>query len=171
MVHYRSYWAVTLSVSLGILSGVARAQQAPVLSASVATAEAMISAPDPSPSSEPQPLVSSSRSAIRVVSPVREHRVADRKFWTLVAITGSCAVLDGESTIHGLQAPGRREMNPVLGSHPDRARFYATVGVTDAAFSYLAYRLKRSGHDKLWKMPLFGASAAHISGAINNLQY
>lgn len=62
-------------------------------------------------------------------------------------------------------------MNPVLGSHPDRARFYATAGATDAALGYLAYRLKRGGHDKLWRIPLVGAGVAHLSGAINNLQY
>ncbi len=171
MVPYRSKWAVILAVTLGMLSGVARAQQKSSLSASVAAAGPTISAPESASSSEPQPLVGSSRSAIRTVALPAEQRVADHKFWTLVAVTGSCAVLDGESTIRGLQTPGRREMNPVLGTHPDRARFYATVGATDAAFSYLAYRLKRSGHERLWKMPLFGASAAHLAGAINNLQY
>ena len=171
MVRHRSTWAVLFAVTLAMLSAVARAQQKPSLSASVAAAEPTISAPEPASSSEPQPLVSSNRSAIHTVAPLAEQRVADRQFWALVAITGSCAVLDGESTILGLQTPGRREMNPLLGSHPDRARFYATVGATDATFSYLAYRLKRSGHEKLWKMPLFGASTAHLAGAINNLQY
>jgi hypothetical protein len=37
--------------------------------------------------------------------------------------------------------------------------------------SYLAYRLKRSGHDKLWKVPLIGTSTIHLGGAINNLRY
>ncbi len=164
MVHYRSNWAVVLGLALGMASGVARAQQTPGLSASVSAAEPMISAPEPR--------VSSSRSAIRMVPPAAgEQRFADRQFWTMVAFTAGSAVLDGETTIRGLQTPGRRELNPLLGSHPDRARFYATVGVTDAALAYLAYRLKRSGHDKLWKMPLLGASSVHLGGAINNLQY
>ncbi len=172
MVHYRSNWAVVLGLALGMASGVARAQQTPVLSASASASEPMISAPEPIVSSAPQPLVSSSRSAIRIVPPTAgEQRVADRQFWTLVAFTAGSAVLDGETTIRGLQTPGRREMNPLLGSHPDRARFYATVGATDAAMAYLAYRLKRSGHDKLWRMPLLGSSTVHLGGAINNLRY
>jgi hypothetical protein len=169
MVHYRSNWRLILAVMLGMATVVARAQQSPALSASVTVAEPTISAPEPS--SAPQPLLGSGRNAISTVPPVNHQRVANRQFWALVGITGSCAVLDGESTIHGLQTPGRREMNPMLGSHPDRARFYATVGATDAAFSYLAYRLKRGGHEKLWKMPLLGTSAAHLAGFINNLQY
>jgi hypothetical protein len=172
MGRYRGNWAVILGLVLGMASGVARAQQIPVLSASMSAAEPMISAPEPIVSSAPQPLVSSSSNALRIVPPAAgEQRVADRQFWTLVAFTAGTAVLDGETTMHGLQTPGRREMNPLLGSHPDRARFYATVGATDAAFSYLAYRLKRGGHDKLWKLPLLGAGTVHLGGAINNLAF
>jgi len=171
MGRYRSNCAVILGLALGMASGVARAQQTPVLSASMSTAEPMISAPEPIVSSAPQPLVST-RSALHIVPPAAgEQRVADRQFWTLVAFTASSAVLDGETTIRGLQTPGRREINPLLGSHPDRARFYTTVGATDAAISYLAYRLKRGGHDKLWKVPLLGAGAVHLGGAINNLAF
>jgi hypothetical protein len=131
----------------------------------------MISAPEPIVSA-PQPQFSSSRSAIRIVPPTAgEQRAADRQFWTMVAFTAGSAVLDGETTMRGLQTPGRRELNPLLGSHPNRARFYATVGTTDAALAYIAYRLKRSGHNKLWKMPLLGAGTAHLGGAINNLRY
>jgi len=173
MVNYRSNWETILVLMTGMMTaGVAWAQQRPLLSASVSAAEPMISAPEPITSSAPQPLANSSRSAIRIAPQADgEQRVADRQFWTLVAFTAGSAVLDGETTIHGLQTPGRRELNPLLGSHPDRARFYATVGVTDAALSYLAYRLKGSGHDKLWKMPLLGASSVHLGGAINNLRY
>jgi hypothetical protein len=172
MGRYRSNWAMILGLVLGMASGAARAQQTPVLSASMSAAEPMISAPEPIVSSAPQPLVNSNRSALRIAPPAAgEQRVADRQFWTLVAFTAGAAVLDGETTMHGLQTPGRREMNPLLGSHPDRARFYATVGATDAAFSYLAYRLKRGGHDKLWKLPLLGAGTVHLGGAINNLAF
>ncbi|MGO9210192.1 MAG: hypothetical protein ACLPXM_02580 [Terriglobales bacterium] len=172
MGRYRSNWAMILGLVLGMASGAARAQQTPVLSASMSTAEPMISAPEPIVSSAPQPLVSSSRNTLRIAPPVAgEQRIADRQYWTLVAFTAGSAIVDGETTIRGLQTPGRREMNPLLGSHPDRARFYTTVGATDAALSYLAYRLKRGGHDKLWKLPLLGAGAVHLGGAINNLAY
>jgi len=166
MVGYRSNWAVILGLSLGMMSGMARAQQVTVLSASIP------SAPEPIAPSLPQPPLSSSRSSIQVVPPAAgEQRVADRQFWSMVAFTAGSAVLDGETTIRGLQTPGRREMNPLLGPHPDRARFYATVGATDTAMAYLAYRLKRSGHDKLWRVPLLGASSVHLGGAMNNLRY
>ncbi|HVP51075.1 MAG TPA: hypothetical protein VMT05_03140 [Terriglobales bacterium] len=171
MVRYRSNLAVILGLSLGMMSGMARAQQATVLSASI-PAEPLISAPEPVAAATPQPLLSSSRSGIQVVPPAAgEQRVADRQFWTMVAFTAGSAVLDGETTIRGLQTPGRQEMNPLLGSHPDRVRFYATVGATDTAMAYLAYRLKRGGHEKLWRLPLLGAGSVHLGGAINNLRY
>ena len=172
MVRYRSNRAVILGLSLGMMSGMARAQQVTVLSASIPSAEPVISAPEPIAPSVPQPLLNSNRSSIQVVPPAAgEQRVADRQFWTMVAFTAGSAVLDGETTIRGLETPGRREMNPLLGSHPDRARFYVTVGATDTAMAYLAYRLKRSGHDKLWRVPLLGASSVHLGGAMNNLRY
>jgi len=170
MSRYRSNCAVILGLMLG-MSGVARAQQTPMLSASLAAAEPAPSAPEPVISAS-QPIVNSGRGDFRIApAAAGERHVADRQFWTLVAFTAGSAVLDGESTIRGLQTPGRRELNPLLGSHPDRARFYATVGASDAAFSYLAYRLRRGGHEKLWKMPLLGATAVHLGGAINNLRY
>jgi len=172
MVRYRGNRAVILGLLLGTMAGAARGQQTPLLGASVSAGEPMISAPEPIISATPQPLVSSGSSTLHIVPPAAsEQRVADRQFWALVTLTASAAVLDGETTIRGLQSPGRREINPLLGSHPDRPRFYATVGATDAAVAYLAYRLKRSGHDKLWKMPLVGASSVHVGGAINNLRY
>jgi len=171
MGRYWSNWAVILGVVLGMASGVARAQQTPVLSASMSAAEPLISAPEPMTPSTPQPLLSSSGSAFHIMPPAEgAQRVADRQYWTLVAFTAGTAVLDGETTIRGLQT-GRRELNPLLGSHPDRARFYATVGATDAGLAYLAYRLKRGGHDKLWKLPLLGAGTVHLGGAINNLAF
>jgi len=172
MGRYRSNWAVILGLAvLGIASAVASAQRLP-LNASMSAAEPMISAPEPIVSTAPVPPLSSSRSSFRIVPPAAgEQQVADRQYWTLVAVTAGAAVMDGETTIRGLQTPGRHEMNPLLGSHPDRARFYSTVGATDAGFAYLAYRLKRSGHDKLWKLPLLGASTVHLGGAINNLAF
>ncbi|HUK26753.1 MAG TPA: hypothetical protein VLV49_19405 [Terriglobales bacterium] len=172
MGRYGSNWAVLLGMVLGMALGVARAQQIPPLSASVSAAEPMISAPEPIVSTAPDPLVSSSRSAFHIVPEIATtQRVADRQYWALVAFTASAAVMDGETTIRGLQNPGRHEMNPLLGSHPDRARFYTTVGASDAAFAYLAYRLKRGGHEKLWKVPLLGAGTVHLGGAINNLAF
>jgi len=172
MGRYGSNWAVILGMVLGMASAVARAQQIPPLSASVSAAEPMISAPAPVVSTAPDPLVSSSHSAFHIVpQAATTQRVADRQYWALVAFTASAAVMDGETTIRGLQNPARHEMNPLLGSHPDRARFYTTVGATDAAFAYLAYRLKRGGHEKLWRVPLLGAGTVHLGGAINNLAF
>ena len=116
--------------------------------------------------------MSSSSSSLRIAPPVAEgQRVTDRKYWTLVGVTAGAAVLDGETTIRDLQTPGRQEINPLLGPHPNRARFYTTVGAVDTGMAYLAYRLKRSGHDKLWTLPLVGASTVHLGGSINNLRY
>ena len=172
MGRYRRNWMVILGLALGMASGVARAQQAPRLNASMNAAEPMISAPEPILSTAPEASPNSSRSSFHIAPvPAGEQRVADRPYWTLVAFTAGAAVMDGETTMHGLETPGRHEMNPLLGSHPDRARFYSTVGAIDAGFAYLAYRLKRDGHEKLWKVPLLGATTAHLGGAINNLAF
>lgn len=171
MKRNRIYGAMILALAM---ASTARAQQTEVLSASISTPEPLISAPEPvvaAPAvTASNPLLSSGHNRFRIVPlAAGEGRVADRQYWSLVGFTAASAVFDGETTMHGLQNKGLREMNPLLGSHPDRARFYATVGATDAGFAYLAYRLKRSGHDKLWRMPLLGAGAAHMAGGINNL--
>jgi len=138
-----------------MMTGAAQAQEASVMSASASTGESMTSAPGPIIASAPQPLVSSGSSTFHIAPPVAEgQRVTDRNYWTLVGVTAGAAVLDGETTIRGLQTPGRQEINPLLGTHPNRARFYTTVGAVDAGMAYVAYRLKRSGHDKLWTLPL-----------------
>lgn len=172
MGRYRGNRAVILALALGMASGVARAQQAPRLNASMSAAEPLISAPEPIVSTASEPPAGSSHNSFHIApAPAGEKPVADRQYWTLVAITAGAAVMDGETTMHGLETPGRRELNPLLGSHPDRARFYSTVGATDAGFAYLAYRLKRGGHEKLWKAPLLGATTVHLGGAINNLVF
>jgi hypothetical protein len=168
MSAYRSNWAAILGLLVGFLSLTAQAQHVTILNASL-PGEPTASAPEPI--SPPAPALTAS-SYIRLAPPVAvEARVADRHFWTLVAFTGGSAVLDGESTMRGLQHPGTREMNPLLGSHPNRARFYASAGASDAAIAYLAYRFKRAGHEKLWKAPLLGAGTVHLGASINNLRY
>ena len=119
------------------------------------------------------PAVSSSRSAFAIVTqpPTAAHRVADRPFWMLVAFTAGSAVMDGETTMRGLGTGRTHEINPLLGPHPSRARFYATTGATDTALALLSWQFKRSGHDKLWKLPLLGATTVHLGGAMNNLRY
>lgn len=117
--------------------------------------------------------VSSSRSAFAIVAsaPPARRPVADRPFWTMVAFTAGSAVLDGETTMRGLGTGRLHEINPLLGPHPSRARFYGTVGATDAALAMLSWHLKKNGHDQLWRIPLLGATTVHLGGAMNNLRY
>lgn len=149
----------------------AQAQQQAVIRISALPGDAMVSAPQPvSRAVEPAALFPVlGAGTLRIAPSVAAQRTADRRFWTLVAVTAGSAVLDGETTMHGLQQTGLREMNPLLGSHPDRARFYATVGAGDTALAYLAYHLKRTGHEKLWRIPLVGAAGVHLGGGVNNL--
>lgn len=150
-------WLVCLMFIIALAGTALHAQESPVLSAAARSSS--------------EPLISSSRNMVRVPPVAPGQRVADKPFWTLVAVTAGSAVLDGETTMRGLATGRYREVNPVLGSHPGRARFYLTVGATDAALSYVAWRLKRGGHEKLWKVPLLGATTVHLGGAFNNLQY
>ena len=100
-------------------------------------------------------------SVVVVAGPVAgaetEKRTLDRKFWLLTAATASISVLDVEVSQHNLHLkPPWREVNPIYGSHPSRARMYGTVAGENLLCAYLAYRLKKSprrGLRRLWWLP------------------
>jgi len=145
-------WATVLLISLVLFSGILHAQEGWATRVTLAPADAMVS------------------SGIAISAPLPPpRRTADRPFWTMVALTVGSSVFDGETTMQGLETGRYHEVNPLLGAHPNRLRFYATAGATDAAMGLLAWHLKHNGHEKLWKVPLLGTTAAHLAGAINNV--
>ena len=145
-------WATVVLISLVLFSGILHAQEGSATRVTLAPADAIVS----------------SGSAISTPPPPRQ-RTADRPFWTMVALAAGSSVFDGETTMQGLETGRYREVNPLLGAHPNRVRFYVTAGATDAAMGLLAWHLKHNGHEKLWKVPLLGTTAAHVAGAINNI--
>ena len=151
-------WATVLLITLVLLSGMLHAQEQSAARATLVPSD---------------PMVSSSHSAFGMgislpLPPSR--RTADRPFWAIVALTAGSAVLDGESTMRGLETGRYREVNPLLGARPNRVRFYATAGATDGALGLLAWHLKHTGHEKMWKVPLMGATSVHLGGTINNMR-
>jgi len=97
-------------------------------------------------------------------------RALDKNFWLLTAATASVAVLDVELTQHYLHtAPWHRELNPIFGPRPSRARMYATVAAENLGVAYLSYRLKKSQHRRLrrlWWLPQTISISAHGAGVV-----
>jgi hypothetical protein len=97
-------------------------------------------------------------------------RTLDKKFWVLTASTASVTVLDVELTQHYLRTePWHRELNPIFGPRPSRARMYGTVAGENLLAAYLGYRLKKSHHRrlrKLWWLPQTISISAHGAGVV-----
>ena len=97
-------------------------------------------------------------------------RTLDKNFWLLTAATASLTVVDVEATQYYLHRdPWRRELNPIYGPHPSRARMYATVAGENLAAAYLAYRFKKSERRwlrKLWWLPQTVTIAGHAGGIV-----
>ena len=97
-------------------------------------------------------------------------RTLDKKWWVLTAATASVAVLDVELTQHYLHTqPWHRELNPIFGPRPSRARMYGTVAAENFLAAYLAYRLKKSQHRRLrrlWWLPQTISIGGHAGGVV-----
>jgi len=95
--------------------------------------------------------------------------VADRNFFLTALFQVGATIGDIESTQYGL-SHGARELNPLYGSHPSRAKQYAiTMPITAAVLGW-SYRLKRSApHSKYWLIPPLVVGSMHAIAAGHNL--
>ena len=121
----------------------------------------------------PDPIAPSSSSARLKMQPsIPEQpapRVFDGKFKVLAALSIATTTADLESTLHC--SPTCREINPLNGSHPTRARLYginAPLLVGELMMSRVLR--KRSPDRKLWTIPLVTTSAEHMFGVASNLR-
>lgn len=87
------------------------------------------------------------------------------------------AVIDVENSVYSLKRPGVTEVNPILGTNPGRAKYYALNEAVFGAMAYLSYRVKRENdasvafgapprwHSKWWIIPA-GEIAVHVFSTI-----
>ncbi len=103
-------------------------------------------------------------------SPPRERkRVADRSFLLAALFQVGATIGDIESTQYGL-SHGARELNPIYGSHPSRAKQYGITMPVTAAVLGLTYHLKRSApHSRYWLIPPLVVGSMHAIAACHNL--
>jgi hypothetical protein len=96
------------------------------------------------------------------------RHVIDRTFILLSGLFVGTVVADAESTKFALDHGGR-ELNPIFGAHPSRARMYGTTMPIAAWVIYWAYGAKKHApRYKAWMFPpLFGA-VVHGGAAASN---
>ena len=99
----------------------------------------------------------------------RRKPVADRSFWLAAMFQVGAAIADIESTQYGL-GHGARELNPLYGTHPTRARQYAIAMPIGAGVLAWSYRLKRSApHSRYWLIPPSVVGSIHSAAVVHNL--
>ena len=109
------------------------------------------------------------------------HKTADRAFWLWTIADVASTVADGENTFYALRKAGVRESNPLLGSHPTRARYYPLELGLCAFQTYLAYRWKRADDAERaagfkqarlpWWAPQLAITASHGAGVAFTLAF
>jgi len=108
-------------------------------------------------------------SRLEIMAAPAESRIVDWKFGILAALALGSTVADVESTLHCLQPC--REVNPLYGAHPTRARLYGTNApflVGEIMMSRLVR--KRSPERRLWMIPSLSLTMGHMLGVASNLR-
>jgi len=96
---------------------------------------------------------------------VKPQRTADKKFWTVTAVTAATVAADGWTTPHSGVFEG---WNPWLYGHEIRPARTALAEVAImATFTTTSYILKRK-HVKFWWLPMATGAAGSTAGAIHN---
>jgi hypothetical protein len=118
--------------------------------------------------------------SIKPLSPLRpplletaKTKIVSRPFLLLSGAAVGAAVLDIESTAHCLaNDPSCRDINPLFGNHPSRARLYGiSMGVLGAQI-FSSYSLRRAHpHSKLWMAPLVVGIGVHSVAASLNFSH
>jgi len=131
------------------------------------------SGPDALAMFAPEPIAPSNGSiSPKMQRPIPEPptpRFFDRQFKMLTALSIAATTADIESTLHCSQSC--REVNPLYGAHPTRARLYginAPFLVGELMISRMVR--KRLPGRKLWMVPSLSLSASHMFGVASNLR-
>jgi hypothetical protein len=91
-----------------------------------------------------------------------------RNFWIVAGVDAAATFADAYATNDSLNH-GCLEKTPFFGgAHPSPARVYGTMFGIMATEQTASYFLRRSGHHKLWLVPMFTNSGMHLEGAIHS---
>lgn len=95
----------------------------------------------------------------------KPHHPADKKFWTVTAVTAAAVAADGWTTTHSGVFEG---WNPWLYGREIRPARTALAEVAImATFTTTSYLLKRK-HVKFWWLPMAAGATGSAAGAIHN---
>jgi len=104
-----------------------------------------------------------------VIAPKKPVKVINHEFIAHSVIAGALMITDFESALYEQHHHANlRESDPIFGAHPSHLRMYATALPLEAANAFLAYELKKHGHNKLWRIPFFVSEGMHASGIASN---
>ena len=103
-------------------------------------------------------------SATAEIAKEQPSKVADKKFWAITALSAASTVADIEVTAHALQNPNCHEHNPLLGTHPSRAKMYGISVPASTAYALVGYLLKKRGV-KIWAVPQLSLTGGHVLGS------
>lgn len=85
----------------------------------------------------------------------------------MVTISTAATVADLETTAAALRNPMCRELNPIMGRNPSRARLYATGLGIHTGLTLLTYWIKKKGV-RSWWVPHLASSGMHGYAAMHN---
>ncbi len=114
---------------------------------------------------------------IRLNLPV-PHRTADRAYTAWAIVSQFATIADNENSLYAMKDAHVTEINPLLGSHPSRGRYYAVNEFFYVVTSYASYRAKREADaaiafgarpdftHRYWWMSMAGNTAVHVVGTV-----
>lgn len=96
------------------------------------------------------------------------RKAPQKNFWLVAGIDAASTFADAHAT-NGAQDRGCVEATPFFGGeHPSPGRVYGTMFGIMAAEQTVSYFLRRSGHHKLWLIPMLTNSGMHLEGAVHS---
>jgi hypothetical protein len=123
---------------------------------------------------QPQPSQTDLPKPAEMSAPEVHFEHSNRRFWILAAIQVGATVADAETTQWALRShPDAREINPLFGARPDRARMYG-IAFSITALQILMQHHVKTVSERTGKMPnawIVGASVNtgfHTFLAIHN---
>ncbi len=95
----------------------------------------------------------------------------DRRFVTLAGISLAANIFDLEATARTSSSGRGREMNPLFGARPSRARLYGTALPLWALSLWGShYYRKHTPESKWWQLPMIVGAVAHAAAGTSNLR-
>ncbi len=104
-----------------------------------------------------------------VAARAKKPKLFDRSFAWWTGASFAATVADIESTQHGISSCGAVELNPMLGSKPNRARLSGIGMPMTAGYDLLGLWMKRRWpHRRLWMLLPGSVTVVHAGAAAHN---